>query len=402
MHPYHNIFDSFHLESASSNYRLKWRSPLNLIKFYDNLKRGTEISFFEEAKKDVALKFCEACFGFRFGLTIFRTINSLLSFLVMLNILLGILSNRWKLMIVSEAESTGKMVVNLMNSVWNLYVSFVIFTVHIFQFLGQLEQRWISLGIYHEPMIIAKIMQGKRLNSIGVNAMLLSYTVHILLSAAGLVNSQDIPTIILGVIYYLLIFLSSLIYFSTVYQLFLECIFVQAIVKYLTFKLQNCQRVRNGDLVMMKNYRKIFTSTIDMILSADSFWATYIFGYYTLIVPINVTILFNIFYVDCTKLEYCAFTTLLICSGVSLAMITWAASCINYSVGKMYQDVYRLTLGQKPLDFLIEARLFLDRIDGDDIGFTIGNIVTIRPNIVSTVSTALLTLLIALPSFMNS
>ncbi|RWS10974.1 hypothetical protein B4U79_08216 [Dinothrombium tinctorium] len=78
-----------------------------------------------------------------------------------------------------------------------------------------------------------------------------------------------------------------------------------------------------------------------------------------------------------------------------MLFISLNAASVYSSTTAAYNDIYALSIGPISENLKTEIMLFLMRLGQNDIGFTAWDLLTITPNILTTLLTAILTYLLA-------
>ncbi|RWS05362.1 Gustatory receptor-like protein [Dinothrombium tinctorium] len=133
-----------------------------------------------------------------------------------------------------------------------------------------------------------------------------------------------------------------------------------------------------------------------MIYTANRFWKYYLFVFYASFVPMSIIVGYGLLQGEFYSYE--KLVILLFSTGNVLVMLTLSlnAASIQTSAYMSYDNLYCLTVKRNFSPVLDEINMFLMRLNYDNIGFSCWDLFTIKPSILTTVTTAILTYLLAL------
>lgn len=346
--------------ASSVNINLNdWQPSNNFSEIFSAHKKLVKISLIEQVSKDYFLILVNKISTYDYGLQLYQSVIILSNIFVTLSSVIAIIyPNKfitWQ-NLSNDFMQTSHHIVYLFINLWNLILLLITFKVDESKIHHELNEMWDNFQIGHKPAVIDYVKKEKHFLLLGLKLMAICL---IITSCCNIVNLSKLSDIFAAILMQLFFIINHFVYISMLFQLVMICICIRSSFNFLQSRISRAN-VKQMDINAVRNYRTIFARTIDMIRKANTFWRQFIFFYYIFFVLINVTILYNLFYISNSLVGHLSFFILLSFGAISLFIITYTVSGIHGYAIKIYPDIYRLTLGDKCEEFLIEVRvLFL-------------------------------------------
>lgn len=346
-------FDLIDSQKTASQPEVEWHLSQNFPQVYSADKKFSKISIANECSKDYFLIAVEKVFSFKYGLRVYNSLLLGSNVFSTLSRLIKIFFR--KTFAFPDDQSISMQIVFLFIDLWNLVLTTSSLKVDRLKLVNELEEIWDGLGIGHKSTVISSVRKDKHHLLLGIK--LLAITLIISSFHDVLIYSHlGVKLSFFAILLQLSFLFNSLLYISTMFQLVMLCISIRSSFIFLQSRFRS-SKDKGMDVNALRNYRTIFAKTIDMIRKANACWRQIIFFYYVFIVIINVTTLYNLFYAKNSFWAYFNSLVLLCFGAVSLFIVTYSVSGLNHYAIKIYPDIYRLTLGNRSEEFLIEVSL---------------------------------------------
>ncbi|RWS25839.1 Gustatory receptor-like protein [Leptotrombidium deliense] len=190
---------------------------------------------------------------------------------------------------------------------------------------------------------------------------------------------------------------ATFLMYASMSEFHMTCSFMQICFKRINEKVRKmvCD-LSTADIKSVKAVRKCHNNCIQMVNRANDFWKYYLFILYLFFIPMTVFQSYAMFYSDLKLLEIISSLMWLTSNSLVMIVISLNASLIHTLAYKAYNDLYSLTVTKSSEEIAYEVNIFLNRLNYDNVGFTCWNLLTITPNILLTVATAVITYLLAM------